>query len=79
MTSPAFEAFLARVYVDGEFRERFLRDPYGEATGAGLSETESRALERIDRTGLVMAARSYSAKRERKPRRIGWIRRIFAR
>ena len=30
-TSPEFEAFLARVYVDADFRSRFLAEPAGEA------------------------------------------------
>jgi len=78
-TSPQFEAFLARVYVDPEFHDRFLKDPAGEARRAGLSETEGLALEQIDRSGLELAARSYKAKRSKKARRIGWFRRLLER
>ena len=49
ITSPEFEAFLARIYVDKEFRTRFLADPSGEAKRAGLSAAEGLALENIDR------------------------------
>lgn len=76
-TSPLFEAFLTRVYVDAEFRNRFLQDPRGEARRAGLSEEEQSAIDRIDQTGLKLAARSFAAKRGRKMRRTGWIRRLF--
>lgn len=77
MTSPGFEAFLTRVYVDADFRCRFLADPAGEAKRAGLSETEGLALEKIDRAGLELAAASYRAKRSNKARRTGWFRRLM--
>jgi hypothetical protein len=76
--TPAFEAFLARVYVDAGFRALFLADPSGEAKRAGLSKTECQALEKIDREGLQQAARSFEAKRG-KQRRAGWIRRLLNR
>ena len=81
MTSPEFEAFLARVYVDAEFRARFLADPAGEAKRAGLSETEGQALEKLDRRGLELAAACYQAKRSNKVprRRTGWFRRLLQR
>jgi hypothetical protein len=79
ITSPAFEAFLARVYVDGDFRARFLADPAGEAKRAGLSQAEGQALERIDRSGLELAAGSYNIKRNKKARRAGWFRRLLQR
>ena len=66
MTGPAFEAFLARIYVDGPTRERFLADPTGEALRAGLSRGEAEALARVDRAGLLMAADSFAAKRARQ-------------
>jgi hypothetical protein len=80
--SPAFEAFLVRLYVDSVARERFLRDPRGEATVADtpLTADEVEALVRIDRTGLELAAASYAAKRQRA-KRPGllrrWISRLF--
>jgi hypothetical protein len=63
VTSPAFEAFLARIYSDSEALSRFLEDPRREALAAGLDADEAAALERIDRPGLVLAARSFEAKR----------------
>ena len=65
MSSPAFEAFLARLYTDARFRRRFLAAPRAAAERAGLSPAECAALERIDREGLEMAARSFAAKRAR--------------
>jgi len=78
-TSPAFEAFLTRLYVDPDFRHRFLQDPSGEASRAGLSESEKTALEGIDRVGLKLAAGSYAAKRGHKVQRSGWLRRLLQR
>ena len=63
MSGASLEGFLARLYTDKEARARFLADPRGEATRAGLSDAESDALERIDRAGLEMAARSFERKR----------------
>jgi hypothetical protein len=66
MNNPALEQFLAKIYVDAEARARFLAAPYDEAVRAGLQEEQCRALEKIDRVGLEMAARSFGRKRERK-------------
>jgi hypothetical protein len=61
--SIAFEGFLARLYVDAEARRRFLADPRGEATRAGLAGDEVDALVDIDRVGLELAAASLARKR----------------
>ena len=63
MSSPAFEGFLARLYVDADFRACFLADPDGEAAKAGLGQEDREALKKIDREGLALAARSFEAKR----------------
>lgn len=65
MSAARLEAFLAKIYVDEKSRERFLADPRGEAANAGLNEREIRALERIDRAGLILTARSLQKKRKR--------------
>jgi hypothetical protein len=61
--SIAFEAFLARLYVDAEVRGRFLADPRAQAAAAGLSAEEIEALVQIDRVGLALAAESFARKR----------------
>jgi hypothetical protein len=63
VTGPAFEAFLARIYVDADARERFLADPRGEALRAGLTPVEADSIARIDREGLALAVESYARKR----------------
>lgn len=63
MSSPAFEAFLARIYADAAARARFLADPRGSGELAGLALEEVEALVRIDREGLRLAADSFAAKR----------------
>jgi hypothetical protein len=64
MSAPRLEAFLAKIYVDEIARERFLANPRAEAADAGLDEHEIEALERIDRVGLLLTARSLRKKRQ---------------
>jgi hypothetical protein len=64
--SPAFESFLARLYVDRSARDRFLADPRGAAAAAGLTAGEIAAAVEIDRAGLELAARSFAHKRRRQ-------------
>jgi hypothetical protein len=73
MTTPAFEAFLARLYVDAEFRANFLDCPRAAASQAGLSEAECDALEEVDRYGLELAAASFAAKRKKKDHAAGKV------
>ena len=63
MTTPAFEAFLAKIYTDADFRRRFLDDPQRLAAEHGLSEEESSHLMNIDRVGLELAAKTFAYKR----------------
>jgi hypothetical protein len=63
---PEFERFLARLYTDAQLRTRFLAAPRAEAERHGLSDAECAALDRIDRTGLEMSARSFAHKRALK-------------
>jgi hypothetical protein len=73
MSSPRFEAFLARLYSDAELLNRFMRAP-GEVTReAGLDLREQRAAAAIDRAGLLMAARSYELKRGARRRAKGLV------
>ena len=65
MSSERLEAFLAKIYVDEDSRERFLADPRGEAAKAGLGEREIEALEKIDRAGLILTSQSIQKKRQR--------------
>jgi len=67
MSSPRFEAFLARIYVDRAAREAFLLDPPGEAGRFGLTPLECAALTRIDRPGLLLAAAAFERKRAASP------------
>jgi hypothetical protein len=72
MSSPRFEAFLARLYSDPEFLTRFMRAPEEASREAGLDSREQAAAAAIDRAGLLMAARSYELKRgaRRRGRRV---------
>ena len=73
MSAPIVEAFLARIYVDAEARERFLNDPTVEARAAGLSQEEVEAVQQIDQTGLELFALSLERKRQKqRPRRDHW-------
>ena len=64
MSSPVLEGFLARLYTDEATLAEFLRRPAEIAGAAGLSDAEVLALEGADHVGLVMAARSFRAKRQ---------------
>ena len=63
MSSPALEAYLARLYTDDALRHAFLLAPRAQALLHGLSAREADAMAAIDRVGLQMAAASYRAKR----------------
>jgi hypothetical protein len=69
MSSPAIEAFLARLYTDGALLTAFLEAPDETARAAGLDAAAIAALCAIDRDGLAMAARSFRAKRAGLKRR----------
>jgi pantoate kinase len=69
MSSPALEEFLARLYTDEPALAEFLRMPSETARAAGLNDAEVSALVGADHIGLVMAAASYCAKRERRKSR----------
>jgi hypothetical protein len=65
-TSPRLEAFLAGILVREEARLDFLCRPDDALAAAGLDARERRALQDIDRAGLVLAAASFAAKRRRR-------------
>jgi len=64
--SARLEAFLARIYVETEARERFLADPRTEAVAAKLDADEIEAVVNIDRVGLRMVAESLRRKRAKR-------------
>lgn len=68
MSVSLLEAFLARIYVDAQARERFLLDPIAEATRAGLTPEQINAVKQIDRVGLELFAVSLERKREKYQR-----------
>jgi hypothetical protein len=63
VSAQAVEIFLARLYTDEELRHEFLGNAVAVARASGLDETEAAAMAAMDRTGLEMAAESYSRKR----------------
>jgi hypothetical protein len=68
MSSPQFEAFLARLYADPAFLERFLFAPDEAMEEAMLTPRERHAAAGIDRASLLLAAHSYERKRHAR----GW-------
>lgn len=66
MSTSLLEAFLARIYVDAQARERFLSDPTAEALRAGLSHDEIEAVKQIDQVGLELFTVSLKRKRQRQ-------------
>jgi hypothetical protein len=65
MNDSRFEAFLARIYVDQKARAKFLADPRGEATKAGLTAQQVEDVVKIDRDGLELFAHSLERKKQR--------------
>jgi len=66
VSTSLLEAFLARIYVDAQAREKFLSDPTAEALRAGLSHDEIEAVKRIDQVGLELFTVSLKRKRQRQ-------------
>jgi hypothetical protein len=75
MSSPLLEEFLARLYTDEPALAEFLRAPAETARAAGLKGSEVSALVAADHVGLVMAARSFRAKRQQRTnhRALSWL------
>jgi hypothetical protein len=67
--SASLEAYLVKLYLDRDARREFVADPSAAAREAGLAEADVAALERVDRVGLELAARSFAAKRATHPHR----------
>src|SRR5262249_61740066 len=67
--SASLEAYLARLYLDRDTRRAFLADPGGAASKEALDDADVAALERIDRVGLELTARSLAARRSLAPPR----------
>lgn len=65
MSTPEFEAFLARLYADPN---AFGADLKNEALRFGLTLQQAEAIDRIDRDALQAAAFSFRKKRESKPK-----------
>jgi len=64
MSDARFEEFLARIYVDENARAKFLADPRGEASRAGLTAQQIDDVVKIDREGLEMFAASLKRKKQ---------------
>ncbi|HZN08236.1 MAG TPA: hypothetical protein VFB65_15680 [Pyrinomonadaceae bacterium] len=64
MSDARFEEFLARIYVDEDARAKFLADPRGEASRAGLTAQQIDDVVKIDREGLEMFAASLKRKKQ---------------
>jgi hypothetical protein len=77
--SASLEAYLARLYLDRDACAAFVADPRGAAREAGLNEAEVTVLERVDRVGLELTARSLAAKQAQRMGRSSWLGRLFAR
>lgn len=58
------QEFLARLYVDAQFRGDFLADRQRVASAADLPPEEAAEIIRLDRVALELAAASFAHKRE---------------
>jgi hypothetical protein len=69
VSAAAVETLLARLYSDADCLRDFVEDPLRVSRAAGLDEREAAGMAAMDRTGLEMAAESYSRKRPGNPRK----------
>lgn len=74
MNSTRLETFLARLLVDKSFRDDFLNDPELAIVTEALDAVERKAALQIDHASLLLAARSFMAKRTatRRAKRVRW-------
>lgn len=66
MTSCQFESFLARLYTDREYLDKFLNDPHLLLDQYLLNTEEREALINIDKAGLILSVKSFACKRKQK-------------
>jgi hypothetical protein len=66
VSSPALEAFLARLYTDEAALAAFLAAPEEVALAAGLDAATATELTAVDRSDLIAAAHSFRATRARR-------------
>ena len=60
---PDVQHFLARLYVDGALRARFVASPFSVALSEGFSEVEAREIAKMNLEDLQMAAGGFAKKR----------------
>ena len=63
---PDVQHFLALLYTDDAFRERFIADPERVSLDAGFSREEAAKLAALDREALLLTARGFAKKRGAK-------------
>jgi hypothetical protein len=66
VSAQTFEITLARLYTDPKFRSQFLENPEQALQNSNLTASEQSDLLAIDRTGLLMASRSFLHKRKKR-------------
>lgn len=66
LSTPELEKVLAQLYIDAEFRARFLTLPGPVFAEAGMTDNQCEALTAIDLHGLLLAADSFSFKRKKQ-------------
>ncbi|MGE0424121.1 MAG: hypothetical protein AB7O88_17780 [Reyranellaceae bacterium] len=62
MDDARLEAFLARLYTDAGFLDRFVAQPIDVARAAGLSEAQARSVAAMNMDDLRQAASGFRAK-----------------
>ena len=69
MSTPLFEAFLAKLYTDAAFRTRFLSDRRGTAAAVGLTKEQIEAVVQVDAEELDLASHGFEKKRAKLRRK----------
>ncbi len=73
------ESTLALLYTDPDFRNRFMVDSMKALIDCDLSDSERESLFKIDKTGLLMASRSFFHKRKKRFSAQSYIKKLLFR
>lgn len=77
MSATEVETFLARLYTEKEFLEKFQKNPKHVLDNWDLTESEKKSLLEIDMASLELAAHSFRVKKsfvEKQKKKIGRLR-----
>jgi hypothetical protein len=70
MSTPKIEKFLALLYCEEDFLKQFLQSPQDLLQKEDFTLQQQKGLLAINRSELILAARSYNSKRESRKKHL---------